>query len=197
MEILHAFLLGVFIKFITGIDDVLTRVPVVAAVTRTRMGKIAFSIGTVLAVTVATAIAFFFSSFVINIPAYRYVVAGVVFILALLIYKDVFVHKPRSKAEQRLMRFKKISAERFTKLVGIGFIASFATVLDDVIAFLPIFLLKPHLVVFGLFGIFVMTVVQAVLVITSAERIARIPYKEEIASLGLVLLGIGILLDWI
>ena len=197
MEILHALLLGVFIKFITGIDDVLTRVPVVAAVTKTRMGKIAFSIGTVLAVTIATAIAFFFSSFVQDLPAYRYVVAAVVFILAILIYCDVFVHNRRSKAEKRLMRFKKISAEGFTKLVGIGFITSFATVLDDVIAFLPIFLLEPHLVAFGLLGIFVMTVAQAVLVITSAERIARIPYKEEIAAGGLVLLGVGILLGWI
>jgi len=197
MEIFHAFFLGVFIKFITGIDDVLTRVPVVAAVTRTRMGKIAFSIGTVLAVTVATAIAFFFSSFVAHLPAYRYVVVGIVFLLAILIYNDVFVHNPRSKAEKKLMQLKKISAERFTKLVGIGFITSFATVLDDVIAFLPIFLLEPHLVAFGLFGIFVMTVAQAVLVITSAQRIAKIPYKEEIAALGLVILGIGILLGWI
>ena len=197
MEILHALLLGIFIKFITGIDDVLTRVPIVAAVTRTRMGKIAFAIGSVSAVMVATAIAFFFSSFVINLPAYRYVVAGVIFILALLIYCDVFVHKPRSKAEQKLMRLKKISAERFTKLIGIGFIASFATVLDDVIAFLPLFLLEPHLIVFGIIGIFIMTIAEALLVINCAQRLARIPYKEEIAASGLVLLGIGILLGWI
>jgi hypothetical protein len=197
MEILSAFLLGVFIKFITGIDDVITRVPVIAAVTRTRMGKIAFAIGSVLAVLVATAIAYFFSSFVIGFPAYRYIVVGVIFILAALIYFDVFVHKPRSKAEQKLMHLNQISAERFTKLLCIGFIASFVTVLDDVIAFLPLFLLDAHLVIFGLIGIFVMTVVQAILVVTSAQRIARIRYKEEIASLGLVLLGIGILMGWI
>ena len=197
MEILHAFLLGVFIKFITGIDDVLTRVPVVAAVTRTRMGKIAFAIGSVGAVMVASAIAFFFSSFVTGLPAYRYVVALVVFGLALMIYCDIFVHEPRSRAEQKLMHLKTISKERFTKLLGIGFIASFVTVLDDVIAFLPLFLLDSNLVIFGLLGILAMTIVQAILVVNCAERIARIPYKEEIAASGLVILGIGILLGWI
>lgn len=197
MEILHAFLLGVFIKFITGIDDVITRVPVVAALTRTRMGKIAFCTGSVTAVMVATAIAYFFSSFVVSFPAYRYCVVGVIFLLAILIYFDVFVHKPRSKAEKRLMHLNQISAERFTKLLGIGFIASFVTVLDDVIAFLPLFLLDANLVIFGLLGIFAMTIVQAVLVVNCAERIARIPYKEEIASSGLVLLGIAILMGWI
>ncbi|MDP7477456.1 MAG: hypothetical protein QF442_03335 [Candidatus Peribacteraceae bacterium] len=197
MEILHAFLLGVFIKFITGLDDVLTRVPVVAAVTRTHMGKMAFATGSVLAVIVATGIAYFFSSFVAHLPAYRYVVVGIVFLLAFLIYKDVFVHKPREKAEKKLMSMQKISVERVVKLIGIGFVASFATVLDDVIAFLPLFLLEPHLVLVGIVGIFVTTIAEALLVIYSAERIAKIPYKEEIAAAGLVLLGIGILLGWI
>ena len=197
MEILHAFLLGVFIKFITGIDDVLTRVPVVAALTRPRMGKIAFVTGSTLAVMTATGIAFFFSSFVNGVPEYRYVVTGVIFILAALIYFDVFVHNPRSQTEKQLMKLNTISTERFLKLLGMGFVASFVTVLDDVIAFLPLFLLDAHLVLFGLLGIFVMTLVQAVLVVTSAERIAKIPYKEEIASAGLVLLGTGILLGWI
>ena len=197
MDILHAFLLGVFIKFITGIDDVLTRVPVVAALTRTRMGKVAFCTGSTTAVMVATAIAYFFSSFVVSFPSYRYIVVGVIFILAALIYFDVFVHKPRSKAEKKLIHLNQISAQHFTKLLGIGFVASFVTVLDDVIAFLPLFLLEPQLILFGIFGIFVMTVAQAILVVTSAERIAKIPYKEEIAAAGLVLLGIGILLGWI
>ena len=145
----------------------------------------------------ATGIAFFFSSFVNGVPEYRYVVTGVIFILAALIYFDVFVHNPRSQTEKQLMKLNTISTERFLKLLGMGFVASFVTVLDDVIAFLPLFLLDAHLVLFGLLGIFVMTLVQAVLVVTSAERIAKIPYKEEIASAGLVLLGTGILLGWI
>lgn len=197
MVILHAFLLGVFIKFITGIDDVLTRVPVVAAITRTRMGKVAFCTGSVLAITVATAVAFFFSSIVHSVPAYRYFVAGAIVVFAALIYFDVFVHKPRKKAEKKLQQFDTISTQRFTKLLGIGFVSSLATVMDDVIAFLPIFLLDPTLVPVGIAGILTMTVVTALVVIHSAERIAKLPYKEEIAAAGLVILAALIVLGWI
>ena len=197
MEYLSVFVLGVFIKVITGIDDVLTRIPVVAAITRTRMGKVAFCSGSVLAVTTATVIAFSFSSLIASIPHYRTIVVCLIFLLAILIQCDVFVHKPRKKAEKKLLAMQQISLERFTKLLGIGFLTSFATVLDDVVAYLPLFLVEPHLIPFGLAGLLAATLAQAVLVIYFAERLARIPYKEEIAAGGLVLLGVGILLGWI
>jgi hypothetical protein len=43
-------LLGFAVKIITGFDDTITHIPVLASVTRTRAGKIAFSIGTLLAI---------------------------------------------------------------------------------------------------------------------------------------------------
>jgi len=194
MEILSIFALGFFIKVVTGIDDMLTRVPVIAAVTRTRIGKIAFSSGAVLAVTVATGIAFFLASFLQDLPAYRPIVAVLIFILAATIYFNIFVHKQKSKAEQKVIQIETISKGRFIELFFIGFVASFMTVLDDVIAFFPIFFAEAHLVPFGIIGILTATVAQAILVIYAAEKIARIPHKEKIAAAGLVLLGIGILL---
>ena len=193
MNILSIFALGFFIKVVTGIDDVLTRVPVITAITRTRMGKIAFSLGAVTAVTVATGIAFFLSEFLQNLPAYRSIVAGLILILAATIYFNIFVHKPKSKAEQRVVQMEKISRGRFFELFIIGFIASFITILDDVIAFFPIFFAEDHLIPFGIIGILTATVAQAIFVIYASDKIARIPYKEKIAAAGLVLLSIGIL----
>lgn len=194
MDIFNVFLLGFFIKIITGFDDMITRIPVISAITRTRRGKVAFSIGVVLAVSAATAIAYAFSSFLDELPHYRSIVAGLIFLLAVCIYFDIFVHDPRSKAEPKVKeKAKQISSERFTQLVAIGFVASFATVLDDVIAYLPIFLLEPFKIAVGVAGILTATVVQALLVIYFSEKIDRLPYKEEVASLGLVVLGILLL----
>ena len=186
--------LGFFAKIITGFDDTITHIPVLASVTKTRTGKIAFSIGTLLAIIAAIIIAMFFSSIIKKIPFYRYIIVGLIFILAALIYFDVFVHKPRTEAEKRLLKMKKISAKRFTKLLGIGFVASFATVLDDIIAYSPLFLGAFFAKFYAVVGILIGTVFEILLVIFFAEKIAKIKYKEEIASIGLVILGVLILL---
>lgn len=186
-------LLGFFAKIITGFDDTITQIPVIASVTKTRMGKIAFSIGTFFAIIAAIIIAIFFSTILKKIPFYRYIVVGLLFLFAVLIYFDVFVHKPRSKAEKKLLKFKRISAMRFTKLLGIGFVASFATVLDDIVAYAPLFLGALITQVYAVIGILIGTILEILLVIYFSEKISKIKYKEEIASLGLVILGVLIL----
>lgn len=187
-------LLGFFAKIITGFDDTITHIPVLASVAKTRMGKIAFSIGTLFAIIAAIILAIFFSAILKKIPFYRYVVVGLLFIFAVLIYFDVFVHKPRTEAEKKLLKFKRISAMRFTKLLGIGFIASFATVLDDIVAYAPLFLGALLTQVYAVIGILIGTVLEILLVIYFSEKISKLKYKEEIASLGLVILGVLILL---
>ena len=186
--------LGFFAKIVTGLDDTITHVPILASVAKTRIGKIAFSIGTLIAIIIAIIISLFFSSVLKKIPFYRYIIVGLIFILAALIYFDVFVHEPRTKTEKRLFKMKKISAERFTKLIGIGFVASFATVLDDIIAFAPLFLGVFITQLSAIIGILIGAFVEIILVIFFAEKIAKIKYKEEIASIGLVILGVLILL---
>ena len=195
MQELSIFALGFGIKILTGIDDILTRVPLIAAVTHTRIGKIAFSVGAVFAVTVATAIAFFLSSVLQEIPSYKYIVAALIFLLALTVYFNVFAHKPKSKVERKIEHMQKVSNGRLTQLFGIGFIASFITVLDDVIAFTPVFFHEPYFIIFGVAGILAATVCQAVLVIYASHLLVRIPYKEKIAAAGLVVLGLGMVFD--
>jgi len=193
MEYISIFFLGFFIKIVTGIDDMLTRLPVITAITKTRTGKIAFSSGAVTAVATATAIAYFFSSLIDQLPYYRQIVATLLFILSFCIYFEVFVEKPKTKAEVKIKKMQKISLERFTQLFAIGFVASFATVLDDVIAFFPVFLAEKHLILIGIAGILTATLLQASLVICCSEMLSKIPHKKDIAAAGLLILAIGIL----
>lgn len=182
------FVFGFIVKLITGLDDSLTHIPIMASITRTRLGKLAFSIGILSAIITAIVIAFFFSAIIGNFQYYRYIVAGLVFALAAAIYFEIFVHKPREKAEKILI--KKISAARFGKLAGIGFIAAFATVLDDIIAYMP--LLHDN-VTFTAMGILTAAILEIVLIVYFAGRIAKLKYKKEISSIGLVVLGVLIL----
>ncbi len=183
-------LLGFFVKVIAGLDDTVTHVPILASVTKTKMGKLAFSIGTLLAIIFAILVAVFFAAFLKSFHYYRYIIAALIFALAIAIYFDVFVHKPRTSAEKILLRRKRISAERFMKLVGIGFVASVATVLDDIIAYSPLLIGTMTARSYAIAGILLATIVEVLVIIYFAERISKLKYKEEIASAGLVLLGL-------
>jgi len=187
---------GFLVKWITGIDDVLTRIPVLSTVTKTRKGKIAFSIGTLLAIILAIIIAIFFSFFIKLFPYYRYIAATLIFLFAIALYFNLLVHKPKEKTEKevkKIKQIKRISKKRFMKLIGIGFIVSFATVLDDIIAFAPLFLESTLTKALSASGIMLATVTQLIVVIYFSKQIKKIKYKKEIATIGLVILGILIL----
>lgn len=191
--ILKYFILGLFVRIVTGFDDTLMRIPIITSFTKTKTGKIAFSIGTLVAILLAIIISLVFADFIKNFSYYRYITVALVFGLAILIYFDVFAHKTRKKAEEKLVRLKEISIERFTKLIGIGFIASFVTVLDDIVAYSPLFLGPVFTISYAIIGIFFATILQIVAVIYFSEKIERIRYKKEITTIGFILLGILIL----
>ena len=185
-------MLGFFVKIITGFDDTITHIPVIASVTRTRLGKIAFSVGTLLAIILAIILAAFFAIVIKNFPYYRYVSVVLLFMLAVAIHFDIFVHKERSRAEKFVLGCKKFHV-RCAKLIVVGFVASIATVLDDIIAYSALFL-DTFIISFVIIGILAATVLEIIVVIYFSEKIAKIKYKDEIASIGLVALGILILL---
>jgi len=187
---------GFIVKWITGIDDALTRIPVLAAVTRTRIGKIAFSIGTLIAIILAILVAISFSFFIKLFPYYRYITAALIFTFAIVLYLNLFVTKPKEQTEKKVKKIKnKISPKRLLKLIGIGFIVSFATVLDDIIAFAPLFLESTITKLLSASGILIATLTQLIVVIYFSRQIRKIKYKKEIASGGLIILGILILLE--
>jgi hypothetical protein len=184
--------LGFFVKIITGFDDTITHIPVVASVTKTRLGKIAFSFGTLLAIILAIVASFFFARLLQFSVYYRYISAGLLFALAAAIHFDLLVHIERKKAEKAVLGCEKIHI-RCTKLLGIGFIASIATVLDDVIAYSSLFLNSVSFRIYAIIGILTATILEIIAVIYFSEKISKIKYKDEIASIGLVVLGVLIL----
>jgi len=91
----------------------------------------------------------------------------------------------------KLAKMKKLSVERFNQLVGIGFIASFATLIDDIVAYSAVFV--EDSIMFTSAGIIAATILEIYVAIYASEKLARIKYKDEIASAGLVVLGFLIL----
>lgn len=183
---LEYFILGFLVKIIASLDDAVTRIPVMAYITKTRMGRIAFSIGNILAVCLIIVIAFLLSVFISELAYAKYISAGLVFLLAIAIYFKVFKSKD--------IKAKKIDTnnhwwkEAF-KLAGLGFLISFVTLIDDVVAMAPLFLDNAHKT-YTILGILIATIVQIILIIYFAKQLDRIKYKREIASIGLVILSI-------
>lgn len=176
---------GFFVNIITGLDDTVTHVPVIASIARSRAGKIAFASGMLVAILIAITLARAFAQALAALPHTRFIVAGLLVALAFIVYFRIL--QP-TKVERKLLKMQKLTALRATKLFGTGFIAAFATVIDDVVAYTPLFL-EPNGLVFTMLGIISATIVQLLLIIYAAEKIARIPYKEAIASVGLLTLA--------
>jgi len=183
---------GFLVKLITGIDDSMVHIPIIANMTRTRLGRIAFAVGILFAITLAIIFSFLFASTIRLIPYYKYLSAGLIFVLAFTIYFDLLIHKPKEKVEKKLKKIKRISAKRFLKLIGIGFITAFATVIDDTIAYSSLFLSLTS-VYFVIIGIYLATITQLIMVVYFSKKIQKMPYKKEITVFGLIILGFLIL----
>ena len=180
------FILGFFAKIVSGLDDAVTNVPLIASVAGTRGRKLFFSIGYFLAIGLAIAIAYFFSQFLVNIPYYRIILAMILFGLAGAIYLDLFVHEPKRKTEKLL----KIKPKKALQVLGIGFITSFATVIDDIAVFTPLFLENHMAKIAAVAGIILAAIIELHIVIHFSEKLERFKYKEELASIGLVIMAL-------
>lgn len=93
---------GFFVKAIASFDDTLTRIPVIVELTRGKQGKIAFSIGTLLALTVILIIVIFFSALLNLLPLTRFIIAGLILLLAIAVYFEIFTTKPNERLRSKL-----------------------------------------------------------------------------------------------
>jgi len=101
--------------------------------------------------------------------------------------------KSKEKTKTKLKRTKKpISVKRIAKLIGIGFITAFVTVIDDSLAYSSIFLILEQ-PIFAILGIYIATILQLAAIIYFSRKIQKIPYKRQISAGGLIILGILIL----
>ena len=192
---LSYFLLGFVIKFITGIDDTLTKIPLIYSlgVNKSRSRKVAYGLGVLLAVAISLIIAFFFSSFIKQFPYSRYIAASLVFILAIVIYFGLFENKEDKHVKHKIARIKGKSYGVLFEIFAISFIVSMITLLDDIIAFVPLYLngIAGHISTTA--GIFLATLIQIGGAIYFAKHLSKIKYQKEIASATLIVLSILIL----
>nr|MBD3359343.1 hypothetical protein [Candidatus Buchananbacteria bacterium] len=187
-------ILGLFTKTIASFDDFLTRIPLIASLTRTRKDKIAFSIGNFLAVLLVIVISIIFAWVLSSFAYTKIISAGLIFILAGLVYFDVFKAKKSSKIEKKVI--KKVSLQKFFQTILAGFIVAFVTLIDDSIVFAGLFVnLNFYLKLAVASGIIIATILQIILVIYFSEKLYKLKYKKEIAILGLLILGILILFN--
>ncbi len=184
---------GFFVKLITGLDDTITHVPIISSLTRTRKGKIAFSFGILLAITLAIILSFSFASVLKSFEYYKYIAATIIFLLAFSIYFNLLFPKSKKKEQTKLKLIKKpVSVKRIIKLIGIGFITAFVTVIDDSLAYSSLFLLTQNSLLV-IIGIYLATLLQITTIIYFSRKIAKIKYKKEVSAIGLIIIGILIL----
>ena len=190
---LKYFLSGFFVKTIAGFDDSMIRIPICAKITKTKKGRFAFAIGTFLAITLAIIFSFLFGSVIQSIPYSKYIMATLIFFLALSVYFDWFIQKPKKKVEEKLKKIKIISTKRFFKLITIGFFVAFATIIDDTIAYSALFLGPTSNFPYVVGGIFLATILQLSMLVYFSEKIMKLKYKKEITTIGLIVLSVLIL----
>jgi hypothetical protein len=179
---------GFLIKSIASFDDTLTRIPVISHETNTVNGRIAFSVGTLLALTVILFITIFFSSLLSQLPHSRLLVAGLILVLAVFIYFDIgFPHA--KKLESKVIKLE-VAYIKTIKIILIGFVVSFITLLDDAVILMPLFIGDQLNIFFAIIGIYLAAIVQILAVIFFGGRLEKFKYKKELASLSLLLLSI-------
>lgn len=180
---------GFLAKIITGADDTLTHAPLIGSLTRTRLGKLFFILGMFFSILVLIVLSILFAGFLQRIPYKNIIAALLLLVLAALIHFDILVHKERKRCckviEKEVPRPTKL-----IKLFGIGFLAFFATAIDDVVAYSALLLkaFGDQLIV-GI-GILAAALLEFYIVFHFSKYIARIKYKEEITTVGLVILAV-------
>ena len=187
---LQQIITGFLVKSIASFDDTLTRIPVMAEMTRTRAGKIAFSLGTLFALTVILILVISLAQFLQAIPYQRFFVSGLIFLLGVSVYLELFSPKKEQQVQQRLVKTKTITHARFLKLIGIGFVVSFITYLDDAVVLIPLFLGDGFSKFLSIIGIYTAALLQIIIVIYFSKQISLLKYKKEIASAALMILAV-------
>ena len=180
---------GFIVKTIASFDDTLTRIPILAELTKLKSGKIAFSIGTLLALTTILIPVLFFSHILNAIPYRQYFIAILIFILGISVYLELLTPK-EEKIQHKLIQSQATSHVRFLKLISIGFIVSLITYLDDMVVLIPLFLGDNTTRFLSVIGIYLAALLQIIIVIYFSKQLSQIKYKKELASGALMILSL-------
>jgi len=196
MNLLYGFALGFFVETVVSLDDTISKIPILLGMTKTRAGKIAFAIGSVVAVSVAIAIAIWFSDYAYDSNWFRYLSAGFIFALALSIYYRVFSQQ-EFRIGKKILGRQASTSLRMIQLIGIGFLVSILTLIDDTIVLIPIFDGSVSYQFWTAGGALFSRIIQIIAIIFFANQMEELKYRRHISIGGLIVIGIFILLGWI
>jgi len=184
------FIFGFLSKTLASFDDAVTRIPIIAQLTRTRKCRIAFSIGNLGAVTAIVFLAWFFSSLLEQIPYTHIITTILILLLTVAIYFDFFEKKEEKIIEKQEKKITyQVSTARFFKLMLSGFVVSFITLIDDAIVLIPVLLGPPRTDLYAILGIYASTIIQLILMVYFANKLASCKHLKEIAIIGLLILA--------
>jgi len=184
------FIGGFLSKTLASFDDVITRIPIVAQLTKTNKGRIAFSIGNLGAVSVVIFFAWFFSSLLEQIPYTHVITTVLILLLTVAIYFDFFEKKEtKIVGNQEKKIVQQISTSRFFRLIVSGFVISFITLIDDALVLIPVLLGPPRTDFYAILGIYLSTILQLILMVYFANKIASYKYLKETSIAGLLILA--------
>ncbi len=185
---LKQFVLGFFAKTVASLDDTATKVPVVAAVAKRRSGKYAFALGNIIALFVTILIAGSVASLIAGFAYTRYVLGAIIVILAITIRYDVFVVREQKFSRGLLRRAKRRFS--FIHLVGIGFLVTLITLIDDTVAYLPLLNGDWGPRLFAVGGIVLSTLIQLFLLIYFSEALQKFRYAKQVSFYGLLIFAV-------
>lgn len=192
MFFVEQFIAAFFVKSVASFDDTLTGIPIIAQLTRGRRGKIAYSIGTVFALTLILVIVLFFSFILELIPYPDVFIATLILLMAMAIYFEILLPRPEKKLEQKIT-LDTISNARVLKLILVGFVVSFVTLIDDSLILTTLFVGHDEARAITVVGIYLAALLQIGAVVYFGERLNKVKYKKEMASGALVVLAVLVL----
>lgn len=174
---------GIVVKLITGVDDIVAQIPIIARTAKTNKAKIAFGLGMITTILMAILFSFFFAQIVQEIPYSNYVSGGLIILLAIGIQLEIFKRKAKGKGNAHVL-----------KIFLLGLIASTATIIDDVIAYIPLFMHGIQDSIYASAGIMIAALIEILAIMTFSKQLQKIPHKKEITSIGLIVLGVLVII---
>lgn len=189
MKLFLLFVQGFVAKIIAGADDTLVHSPVIATLTKTRRGRLAFIGGMFTAIMLLIIGASFFAFLLARLPYRHLWSAGLLIILALLVFYNKIIYRGREMAEPFAKKFLPKHRGMFS-LWLMGALLFLTTGFDDLLVYAPLltgYWPKPLYVAFGILAA---AGFELFIVYHFANKLAKFKHLERVTVAGLLLLAL-------
>lgn len=182
---------GFLVKLLTGGDDTLVHIPLLGSLFKRRSCKINFLMGMSFSLIIILSLSLLFAGLLKQIPYTHYISAGLLIILATVVYFDLLKFKPKleQKCEQEVK--SNINFQAFLA----GLVAFFTTAIDDAIIYSSILLKPLKENFFIILGILIAFTIEIIIIFYFSKQISKLKYTKEITTVVLITLAFLIALQ--